>query len=397
MIQAQNPMIPYPSREINGAMPDFLFADFIAILIIVALSAFVLILYFRKNKIVLFGVAFFLINIGLVLHIIPIEGRVLVADRYTYLAYIGLFLLVGLVADYFIARKRGAIVGGVLGLAILMMAFTTYKDKMHWKNSFTLWQKALAENPENHYAKYSLALAYFSEGNDPVMAEHYLNQAIETKEDFMYFNNRGRVRYAQGNFRGALTDFDKSISLDSASFAAFNNRGAVRQQFCDFSGALSDYNHAIQLQPDYQEAINNKVKVLNLMHLDSVVAGQLTDKRVSPEALTDFVVNKSEKLLNTMQRQEAILFLTKVLETLPKQAMIYEKLAVIYHMNNEFDEAGEIYNLGLKEIPENPSLLLGRGLLFIQKGDTISACRDLNLSASKGDPDAKALVLQFCK
>ena len=79
-----------------------------------------------------------------------------------------------------------------------------------------------------------------------------------------------------------------------------------------------------------------------------------------------------------------------------KEAMIYEKLAVIYHMNNEYDEAGEIYNLGLKEIPENPSLLLGRGLLLIQTGDTISACRDLKNSAAQGDADAQNLVQKFC-
>jgi len=64
------------------------------------ISLYVLIKYFRNNRIVWFGVLFFLINIGVVLHIIPIEGRVLAADRYTYLAYIGLFLIMALIADY---------------------------------------------------------------------------------------------------------------------------------------------------------------------------------------------------------------------------------------------------------------------------------------------------------
>ncbi|MBP7273886.1 MAG: hypothetical protein KA974_08580, partial [Saprospiraceae bacterium] len=102
LLAGQDPMIPYPTRLPDGSLPGNMFSDLIILGVIFALTLFVLLRYFRKSRLVWFGVLFFLINIGLVLHIIPIEGRVLVADRYTYLAYVGLFLLVGMAADYFI-------------------------------------------------------------------------------------------------------------------------------------------------------------------------------------------------------------------------------------------------------------------------------------------------------
>jgi len=398
LLQAQDPMIPYPERGINGAMPDYLFTDFIAVLIIVALSAFVLFRYFRKNRVVLFGVAFFLINIGLVLHIIPIEGRVLVADRYTYLAYIGLFLLIGLLADRLAERqKRPAIIAGAGGLILLFVGFTTYRDKAAWENSFTLWQKALVVNPENHYAMYSLALAYFSEGQNASTAENYLNEAILMKQDFMYYNNRGRVRYSLGNLRGALSDFDKAIAMDSTNFASYNNRGAVRQQFCDYRGALIDYAEAIRIFPDYQEAKNNKRKVEELILLDSLLFAWNDTLSVPRERLTDFVLMATEKLISSEQTEKALLYLDAGMKIYPAEARFYEKTAVIFHLKNQYAEAKKYYDRGLQEVPENTSLLLGRGLLFIQTGDTAKACIDLQIAAEKGDADAKNLLQQFCK
>jgi hypothetical protein len=54
---------------------------------------------FWKKKWVFFGIAFFIIHIGMVLHIIPISRFAIVADRYAYIASIGIFFLVAFFVD----------------------------------------------------------------------------------------------------------------------------------------------------------------------------------------------------------------------------------------------------------------------------------------------------------
>lgn len=396
LLKSQDPMIPYPSRLADGSLPNYMIFDLGIILLIMGISLYVLIKYFRKNRIVWFGVLFFLINIGVVLHIIPIEGRVLAADRYTYLAYIGLFLIMALIADYFIEKKRGKIISGIIGLSVIFMSYTTYQDKNTWKNSFTLWEKALKVNPKNHFAMYSLALANFSEANNINAAEQLLDQAINLQEDFMYYNNRGRVHYAKGKYTLALDDFDKSILLDSTNFAAYNNRGAVRQQFCDFIGALNDYKKAVDLNPNYQDALDNIKRVENLLSIDSVLFEKSENKAISEVDILNFVLYISEKMLNTGQKPKAILYLEQAIKVIPNNYEIYERLALIYHLNEEFSEAKDVYNQALDKLGKNESLLLGRGLLNIQIGDTVSACKDFKQSAELGNDRAKMLEQEFC-
>lgn len=397
LIKGVDPMIPYPTRDAAGNLPAYMLSDLIVVLVLVAIAAFILFRYYRSNRLVWFGVMFFIINISLVLHIIPIEGRILAGDRYTYLPYIGLFLLVGLAADYFIEKNRKAIVLGVLGLCIIAMGFSTYRDKEIWRNSISLWQHALSANPTNHYAMYSLGLAYFAEKSDPASARQLLDRALEQKKDFMYYNNRGRVRYAMGDLRGALGDFDNALAIDTNSYAAYNNRGATRLQFCDFKGALLDYQKALAILPNYTDALTNKAKVLNLMYFDSIVMQQAQVHDSDIANLISHVLEVSEKMLATQQQDRAIDYLNKGIALMPNNAEMYEKLAVIYHLNMDYATALQIYSTGLDAIHDNAALLLGRGILFVQTGDTIAACRDLSISAAQGDSDAQQLLMQFCK
>src|SRR6266498_5191424 len=89
---------PYPSSEHLG------WPIFISPVFIIALLVFLW--YQRKNKLIVFGFLFFVINLLLVLQIISI-GLTIVSERYTYVPYIGLsFMIATLVSRIkFIPQK----------------------------------------------------------------------------------------------------------------------------------------------------------------------------------------------------------------------------------------------------------------------------------------------------
>ena len=95
----QSNFYPYPFINREGFMatflegnllPDFFF--FTPLIVIVALALVYMTL--KKTKKIVFGVAFFVINVALVLQFVSV-GNALMAERYTYISYIGIFLILG--------------------------------------------------------------------------------------------------------------------------------------------------------------------------------------------------------------------------------------------------------------------------------------------------------------
>jgi len=84
----------------------------------------------------MFGCGFFLINVALALHIIPMARTVVIADRYIYLSCIGLFFIMAtqsfeLYLKFTISWRRALIVGWGVYLCYLI-SYTIYYS-YDWK------------------------------------------------------------------------------------------------------------------------------------------------------------------------------------------------------------------------------------------------------------------------
>jgi len=94
--------------------------------------------------------------------------------------------------------------------------------------------------------------------------------AIDLKADYYRaFNNRGNARYAKGDIKGALEDFNWAIRLKPDFANTYNNRANVRKAKADLAGALEDYNEAIRLKPDsivtLSKALGNRANVRRIL------------------------------------------------------------------------------------------------------------------------------------
>jgi tetratricopeptide (TPR) repeat protein len=72
------------------------------------------------------------------------------------------------------------------------------------------------------------------------------------------YHESGKRKKAQRDFRGALADYNKAISLNPKLAKSYNNRGNVKSELDDHQGALSDYNKAISIDPQFALAYNNR-------------------------------------------------------------------------------------------------------------------------------------------
>jgi len=128
----------YPLLE-NGSYPMLYY--------IVPLVLLVLIwLLFRmkeRRKLIIFSFGFFFITIALVLQIIP-AGNVIMADRYTYLPYIGLFFFIAVMTKQFMSDKKYRnIINGALFIYIITCCYFSFERTKIWHDSMTLWNNTI--------------------------------------------------------------------------------------------------------------------------------------------------------------------------------------------------------------------------------------------------------------
>ncbi len=82
-------------------------------------------------------------------------------------------------------------------------------------------------------------------------------------------------KYQQGDYQGALADYNRLIKANPRSANAYYNRGLLKAaNLQDYQGALADYNRAIQLKPTYDAAYTNRgnLKATNLQDYQGALA-----------------------------------------------------------------------------------------------------------------------------
>lgn len=117
--------------------------------------------------------------------LVPVIGLVQVgaqamADRYTYVPLVGIFLaLVWWAADTWFRGKQSRRLATVLGtVCLITLAGLTFRQTLYWRNNKTLFTHALAVSPRNSMAHYILGLVSAGEG-DYANAVDHLTRAVE--------------------------------------------------------------------------------------------------------------------------------------------------------------------------------------------------------------------------
>ncbi|MDA3820259.1 MAG: tetratricopeptide repeat protein [Candidatus Delongbacteria bacterium] len=267
-----NAMIPYPESGQSLSLM-YKLSPFISILILLGIIFAVKQIKdkaLRKN--VVFGLLFFLINIAFLLHIIPIKGKVIVADRYTCLAYFGLTFSLICLLEFLYHRishkftKRSFQILAVAG--ILVLSLQTYSRTFVYINDKTFWRDIISKNKENDYAWYSLGLYYYEKGDYENAIKHY-NTAIDlNSNNYEYYANRGGAYFKAKDYEKTHEDFNKAISLNPDNHIAYNNRGALYLKTGKPRQALNDFLKALSLNPDYPEASKNLEKTKKILYPD---------------------------------------------------------------------------------------------------------------------------------
>ncbi|MCH8904515.1 MAG: tetratricopeptide repeat protein [Bacteroidetes bacterium] len=252
---------PYPA-EISGwfySLP----------VLFIGIAAFVF-WSLKKTRLIFFGAGFFMVTILLVLQILPV-GAAIMADRYTYLPYVGLFFLISegilLLIEKMKQRKLKVQVRTVSAILLVTVVianiYLTRARCTVWKDSNTLWTDVIQNHP-------GVSMAYNKRSETYLLGDNYdmalgdLNKSISLDDsNFNAWVNRGFVYSQQGNYDQAIIDFNKAIELNPNLAIAYVNRARTYEVKLEYETALLDIEKALEINPNLPMAYVIRGKIFN--------------------------------------------------------------------------------------------------------------------------------------
>lgn len=255
-------IFPYPLLPIYPFPDQFVWYEYLTLLIPIIGMFLLYIAWTKKQHFIFFGLAFFAINVFLTLPLIPI-GQGYAADRFTYVAYFGLYLLFVLgwsrLLDQSYIIRYASIGFGFIYL--LGLGLGTYEQSKVWTNSETLWTHQLS-HINNLPATYKNRADYYKANNFLRAAESDIDMALKLDpDDFasLYFKGELLISYGQEKYyKEALTFYNRAIAINTSHPSSYVNRAVALGQLNRIKEAMIDLSIAIQMDPNLYDAYKNR-------------------------------------------------------------------------------------------------------------------------------------------
>ncbi|MGA2904319.1 MAG: tetratricopeptide repeat protein [Candidatus Korobacteraceae bacterium] len=181
------------------------------------------------------------------------QGRQGVADRYAYLPFIGLFIMICWGVAEWAAQKRlpAALLRSVSVAVLLVLGAVAYRQLGYWRDNVTLWSHAVQVTDGNFLAENNLGKALLAEGRTEEGVSHFYKAVAIYPDDPVGNLNIGIYEQKRGNFSAAIARYKKTISLTrdpELKAAAWNNMAAAYRRLGDFANAQRSQDAAAKLR-----------------------------------------------------------------------------------------------------------------------------------------------------
>lgn len=236
-----------------------------AALALILITALVLVPTARDRRYLAVGWFWFLGSLVPMIGLVQV-GTQAIADRYAYIPFIGLFLMVTwLVADWAEAHRFPIRWLAVPSVACLLLLGTlTYRQVGYWHDTESFWLRTLSLTRNNFVAEDILGDFLTSQGRREDAAMHYRAAVVIHPDDIPanlnladYERDRGNLSAAIGHYQLVLL---RAARLNNAAAVnvrtvASTNLGSAYTALGEPAKAKQSFEAALQLAPDAPEAL----------------------------------------------------------------------------------------------------------------------------------------------
>ncbi len=283
-----------------------------------------------------FGLFFFITTIILVLQIFPL-GYAVVAERYTYIPYLGISFFVGTIFDT-VMQKNKYLQRIILILPIfitILFGVETHQRTKVWKDTFTLFTDASIKSPTEYGRNNMLAFAYKLEGD---------------------------LQLALNKYKTTIDLLDLSLQHNNQISEVYIERGFAYWKLGDTTAAVKDYLSAIELDPKVPQYYQQLGTIY----------------------------------LRTREFDKAIESFTSAINLNPKDETYYHERGIAYLRSQQYEKALSDFNTAIQLKPTWGKAYANRGIVFYQLGKREQSCDDFKNALALGFSEAQPLIDSYC-
>lgn len=250
-------------------------------------------------------------------------GSQAMADRYTYVPFVGLFLIIAYgLADWSRQSRTRRIAATCASVAwLLVLAIVAHRQVGYWSDTSTLFSHTLAHTRNNYQAHYTYASGLIEQYHSALYAE-------------------GAARDPEVLYQ-ALEQFEKALEIRPNYEKVYYNRGYAYRMLANLDMAAANYRRAIELGHRGAAAYANLAECLLLMEKPEA-ALELYDQalELEPNALTVWQ-GRGLTLAKLGRVSEALEQFERVLDIQPNATIVLDRIAWIRatHPDAEYRDA----------------------------------------------------------
>ena len=353
-----------------------------------------------------------------VVFILPVSGIAqtgaqFVADRYSYLACLGIAVMMGWLLLFLLsdtkarhAVKYPAAIGAVI--ILFTLGVLTWRQTKIWQDSETLWEFALSIDPRSSIAHHNYGIAMLDQGNieesirhfeaalriEPFYtsahynlgnimvrsnrlteAEKYFKQALKIDpEYFQAIGNLAGVYYRQGNLPAAAERYKETIQRNPGDPVSHYNLANIHDKMGRPERAVEAYRMALQLDPALFQARVNLANILMARGEAEEAIKLYREALRSRDDIVEAHLNLAGILTARGALEEAVQHLEKVVQLQPDNLDARKDLAQMWLNLDRAEEAEKAFRALIMLEKQNPALYHNLGIALTKQGKFSEAC-----------------------
>lgn len=316
----------------------------VSIIVVSGISLFC-IWQLRGRKYLALGWFWFLGTLVPVIGLLQVGGQAL-ADRYTYVPYIGLSIaVIWLAADLLKSIDKKF----TLGFAAVILAgfsFLTFKQVSYWQNNETIFTQTLSVTKGNFLIEQNLCHHLLSQNRLDEAETQCLN-SIQSQPNYNNsYLSLGIIYFKRNNYDQAARKFSKALELKPDDFAAFSNlsKALIRQGKLDEAAQMTEKIE--------KEAVPNSFSASVLLENYNTLGMSYAQKG---------------------EYAKSALFLRKSLEITPSNADTRANFGFMLHQAGKTEEGIKELQESLRQNPGKAETHNMLGMIYLSQGKQTEA------------------------
>jgi tetratricopeptide (TPR) repeat protein len=276
------------------------------------------------------------------------------ADRYTYIPAIGIAIMLAWGFEDMVAARRW------LGLPVVVIAIlvcagwtaVTWRDLKYWHDSFGLFERAIAVNPDNYLAYSSLGSAFRRAGRNGEAIASY-ERAVNIQPHFADAEDGlGAALTAAGRLDEGTAHLADAVRLEPGSATAHIHLGFALGKSGRSRESADQYRIALQLDPESAEAhAGLGVALAEQNRLQEALAQLLESVRINPD-YADGQYNLGRVLALLGRTDEAMTQFATAIRLQPENAEAHYNLGTALATRGRMADAADQFRIAVYNKPD---------------------------------------------